>query len=141
MDFETPGIELAESRTDIDTFDVEFSGATATIAFYPNEMTMDWGEELHKAREDIEMSLTLIGEVLHDWNIHDNGEKIPVSADGLRKLPSSLLTRIMEGCYREAEKRAVLVTPRAERRRGSFWGRTLNEVFGDDETEGPERGG
>lgn len=125
-------IELKQSRRDIDSFDITFSGETGTIQFYPNEMTIDWGEDLGKAGEDVSESLRLISEVLHDWDINENGEKVPVSEDGLRTLPNALLERIMEGCQREAAKRAVLVTPRGERRRRGHGGigSLMDGVFG-----------
>lgn len=115
-------IELAETRGDIGEFEVSFAGETAKIYFYPNEMTIDWGEEVAAAGSQHARLLALISEVLHDWDIHDNGKKVPISIEGLRMLPSSLLERIIEGCRREADKRAVLVSPRQARRRPGIFG-------------------
>jgi hypothetical protein len=108
-------IRIKSSRALLDRFDVVFEGDTAWVEFYPNALTMGWAEEQQASIEKPEESMSLLAEVLHDWDIYEDGDdKIPVTVDGIRTMPIGLVGAITDGCVKEAQKRAKLLTPYQE---------------------------
>lgn len=84
--------------------DVEFQGERFKVKYRPNIVTTKWVKSMRRAENDKDED-KMVGELVRliaDWELEDDGIKLPVNQDTFDALPLPLTTAIIQAVMRSA---------------------------------------
>lgn len=88
-------IDLNALAKDRRTIEFEFGGMAMPVTYRPSVMTGRYAQALSDG-ETIDDLTTQVAEVITDWDLESNGEKVPVSAEALAELPTTMLSKLLQ---------------------------------------------
>jgi|SRR5579875_521047 len=98
-------ISLQDLSKKTATVNVDFDGATCAVVYRPGILTPELLEELTTATTNANESLTTriarqICTLVVSWEIMTGGEAVPITPEGVRKVPFLVLNRIIRDIMR-----------------------------------------
>lgn len=98
------GIELTDLALDERTCVVTIGTQEAKITYRPSAITTGTMERLQKAEEagDLGIITRFFSEIVHDWDVTKQGEKLPITEENLREVPLVVLQGIFMAIMRDS---------------------------------------
>lgn len=107
---------LTKDRREVE---FEFAGMSMPIVYKPSVMTGRYAQNMLDG-DGIDFLAEKIAEVIADWDLVDNGKKVPVTAEAIANLPTAMVAKmfqkILEDSGMDTESEGKVTT--IDRRRG-----------------------
>ena len=92
------GVRLSAMKAKITETSLEWDGEVVDFAYKPNEFTMELADEIQAAAEAENMNAVsaMLSPIIVWWDVlDDDDQRIPPTAEQMRKFPLNFLVRIM----------------------------------------------
>src|SRR5688572_25636673 len=92
-------MEIAAVISETRTIQFEFSGQTSKVSYRPNCYTLEFVEAM-QSEDELAVVAPALAKLIAAWELTENGQPIPTTAEGLARVPIFLL-RAMQVAIRE----------------------------------------
>jgi hypothetical protein len=98
------GIDLTALAQNTETVPFTYQGYEATVDFRPSVLTTEAISKFGNAStvDDIQAYLQFLSELLSDWEVSMNGERLAITPENLGKVPLGMLGKIMEAIVKRS---------------------------------------
>jgi hypothetical protein len=91
-------MDLKALTAETATVSFDFRGHAITVDYYPGAFTLAFAEELEalKEAESVGAIAEAMSKIIAAWNVEENGEPLPTTAAGIKRIPSQFLIAVQE---------------------------------------------
>lgn len=100
------GVRLSAMKAKITESFLEWDGERVDFAYKPNEFTMELADEIavQAEQENLSMVAAMLAPIVVWWDVlDDEDERIPATAENMRRFPLNFLLRIMEAITKDQD--------------------------------------
>lgn len=92
------GVRLSAMKAKITESSLDWDGEVVAFAYRPNEFTMEMADDIQEAaeKEDLSAVSAMLAPIVEWWDVlDDDDQRIPATAENMRRFPLNFLLKIM----------------------------------------------
>lgn len=94
-------LDVGALRRDRARAKLTYAGEEVTLLFKPSGITHAWEDKAQLATQDMGHAHDALLEVLAAWDIREDGDPVPLTAESLQRLPSQLVAEMLAAVVKE----------------------------------------
>lgn len=94
-------INLGKAHEETRTTTIEYGGESATITFYPKRFTKSLIRKAAESGDNADQVIAMLAPLVADWDIENNGEKVPVTIEMMETFPLDFLKVVQDAVFAE----------------------------------------